>query len=68
MNQTIPNALEILNRHIPGFHQYALSEPVRLLYASQSLCDLLGLPKTELGTPCMCIRRTGTATRRFCKN
>lgn len=72
MKNTPKNMHEILNRNIPGFHQYCLSVPFRLIYASQNLSDMLGLPKAPLsmnrktGMPCVCIRRTGNATRHSC--
>lgn len=48
MKQTLENMEDILDRCINGFHQYVLSEPFHLSFASQSLCDLLGRSKSEL--------------------
>ena len=48
MKNTPKNIHEILNRNIPGFHQYCLSVPFRLTYASQNLSDMLGLPESAL--------------------
>lgn len=31
-----------ISRHISGFHQYCLAEPVRLTYVSENLCQMLG--------------------------
>ncbi len=39
---------EILEAQICGFHQYVLTDPVRLEYASENLCRLLGVEKDEL--------------------
>lgn len=47
MKQTLENMEDIFDRRINGFHQYVLSEPFHLSFASQSLCDLLGRSKAE---------------------
>ena len=39
---------EILSHQICGFHQYVLTPPVHLNYASCNLCELLGVEKSEL--------------------
>ena len=41
---------EILNGQISGFHQYILSDPIRLHYVSQNLCEMVGIQKVELLT------------------
>ncbi len=38
----------ILDTAVCGFHQYALTPPFHLTYASQNLCAMLGLSKEEL--------------------
>lgn len=48
MKHIIEHMEEILDHHINGFHQYTLSEPVHLTFASQSLCSLLGVSALEL--------------------
>ena len=42
------NVSEIFSRHISGFHQYCLAEPVHLRYVSRNLCDMLGFSEGEL--------------------
>ncbi len=42
------NMEEILNGQISGFHQYILSDPIRLHYVSQNLCEMVGIQKVEL--------------------
>lgn len=42
------NEQQIISRHIPGFHQYCLDAPARLVYASRNLCELLGFSAEEL--------------------
>lgn len=43
------NGMEsILNQNISGFHQYILTGPARLGFASQNLCDMLGFTENEL--------------------
>ncbi len=44
--------IDILNQHISGFHQYVLSEPVHLCYASQNLCELTGYSEKKLVHEC----------------
>ena len=39
---------EILSHQICGFHQYVLTPPVHLNYASCNLCELLGVKENEL--------------------
>lgn len=41
---------DILNRQVSGFHQYALTAPIRLTYVSQNLRDMLLVQDAEL--PC----------------
>ena len=48
MEQMLTLSEEILDRHVSGFHQYILREPVHLSFVSQSLCDMLGYTKDEL--------------------
>ena len=38
----------ILCYHISGFHQYCLEAPIRPIYISQNLCDMLGLEEAAL--------------------
>lgn len=40
--------MDILNLGICGFHQYNLSEPVHLTFASENLCRLLGVEPKDL--------------------
>ena len=39
---------QILNHQIFGYHQYVLCDPVHLNYASQNLCNLIGVTNDEL--------------------
>lgn len=48
MNNTIQHTEAILSRHISGFHQYVLSEPVHLSFVSHNLCAMLGFAAEEL--------------------
>lgn len=48
MKNMIGNTEEILSRGIYGFHQYILSAPVRISFASASLCDMLEVAEKEL--------------------
>ena len=48
MRDMLGNMEDILNQHISGFHQYILTQPVRISYVSQNLCDMLGMQKEEL--------------------
>lgn len=48
MRDMLGNMEDILNQHISGFHQYILTQPVRISYVSQNLCDMLGIRKEEL--------------------
>lgn len=48
MNDTLNNMEEILSRQICGFHQYVLTPPVHLNYASYNLCEMLGVQQQEL--------------------
>lgn len=48
MNNMINNMEEILEQQICGFHQYILTDPVHLEYASKNLCEMLGFEKEEL--------------------
>lgn len=43
MENGIENRDGILSEQISGFHQYSLTEPVRLTYVSRNLCRMLGL-------------------------
>ena len=38
----------VLEHGITGYHQYVLSAPIHLEFASQNLCDILGANKAEL--------------------
>lgn len=38
----------ILSQGISGFHQYVLTDPVHISYASDNLCDMLGVTAREL--------------------
>lgn len=42
------NINQILERHISGFHQYCLTAPVRPIYVSQNLCDMLDVSEDAL--------------------
>ena len=48
MEHTLPNMEDILNHAVSGFHQYILTAPVHLCYASQSLCAMTGFEASEL--------------------
>ena len=48
MKDFIQNQENILSRQISGFHIYCLSEPARIVYASENLCELLGCTQQEL--------------------
>ena len=48
MNISLNNTEEILNKHISGFHRYILTDPIRLSFVSQNLCEMLGFKKDEL--------------------
>lgn len=48
MNNMLINVDNILDRHISGFHQYILTEPVHLSYVSRNLCELTGYGEDEL--------------------
>ena len=39
---------DILNQNISGYHQYMLTDPVRLTYASRNLCEMLGFTEKDL--------------------
>ncbi len=39
---------ELFDQAIAGFHQYLFSDPPRLAYVSQNLCERLGMSKEEL--------------------
>lgn len=46
---TFPNNLsEILDRNIPGFHQYCLTDTQLPVYVSRNLCDMLDMPQQLL--------------------
>ena len=47
MKNSLAKTKEILNS-VSGFHQYVLTEPFRLDFASSSLCAMLGAAKDEL--------------------
>ena len=46
--EILSNAEEILDHQICGFHQYILTPPVHLDFASHNLCELLGVEESEL--------------------
>ncbi|MBQ2690735.1 MAG: PAS domain-containing protein [Clostridia bacterium] len=48
MGKILGNVEEILSRHVTGFHEYILSEPVHLAYVSKNLCDMTGFTSEEL--------------------
>lgn len=48
MKNIIKDTEEILYRHVSGFHQYVLTDPVHLSYVSKNLCDMIGLTENEL--------------------
>ena len=48
MNTIPQNPSEILDRSIPGFHQYCLSGPAVPIFVSRSLCDMLDVPQEAL--------------------
>lgn len=48
MKNMIGNTEEILSRGIYGFHQYILSDPVRISFASNGLCEMLEVTEKEL--------------------
>ena len=48
MNSVINQPMDILDFSICGFHQYCLQQPVHLTFASQNLCKMLELEKTDL--------------------
>ena len=51
MNTIHQNPSEILDRNIPGFHQYCLSGPVGPVFVSRNLCNMLQMPKEALLCP-----------------
>lgn len=48
MTTMIQDPEGVLDASVCGFHQYALTAPFHLTYASQNLCAMLGLSKEEL--------------------
>ena len=48
MEHTLLNMEAILDQAVSGFHQYILTDPVRLCYVSKSLCDLTGFDADAL--------------------
>ena len=48
MNDHQPSADLVLDRHICGYHRYMLNAPAHLIFASQNLCDMLGLSRDAL--------------------
>lgn len=48
MKYILENMEEILDRHISGFRQYVLQEPVHLAFASRNLCAMVGCSREEL--------------------
>lgn len=48
MTTMIQDPARILDASVCGFHQYDLTAPFHLTYASQNLCAMLGLSKEEL--------------------
>ena len=48
MNHIPQNLTHILDRNIPGFHQYCLSGPVLPVFVSRNLCDMLDIPQEML--------------------
>lgn len=45
---SIDNPQELLEHHIPGFRQFVLDTAAHVSFASQNLCDLLGVCKGDL--------------------
>lgn len=48
MKDILNNMNDILSLGISGFHQYVLTDPVHIGYASKNLCDMLGITEDEL--------------------
>ncbi len=48
MEDILKEMKDILDQGISGYHQYVLTDPVHLEYASQNLCTLLGVCRKEL--------------------
>lgn len=48
MREILENMEEILDRHVSGFRQYTLGEPVCVSFASKNLCGMLGCTGEEL--------------------
>lgn len=48
MSEMFGNAENILNHGVCGFHQYALSDPIHLEFASENLCKMIGVGGDEL--------------------
>ena len=48
MKNIIANSEDIISRGICGFRQYILSQPVRLSYVSENLCEMTGFSREEL--------------------
>lgn len=42
------DAEQILRESVTGFHQYVLTQPMHLEYASDSFCALMGLSREQL--------------------
>ena len=45
------SACEILKKYISGYHEYALEDPVHILYAGESRCSILRMTPEELTSP-----------------
>lgn len=48
MTNIFENIEEVLNCSISGFHQYALTDPCHLVFASKNLCEMVELDENEL--------------------
>ena len=48
MNTFPEHIAEMLDRNIPGFHQYRLSDVPMLTFVSENFCQMLGLSRDEL--------------------
>lgn len=48
MKDILNNMNDILSLGISGFHQYVLTDPVHIGYASKNLCHMLGITEDEL--------------------
>lgn len=48
MSNALNNMEDILCQGISGFHQYVFTDPIHINYASNNLCDMLGVQESEL--------------------